>query len=111
MTDRGCGGSLAEFYGIIAENLISLRVRGKMSQEELAKKAGVSRNVIINIEHSKGCRLDALFKIAEVLGVKAGDLCVSPTQRDQVSVMAAMLVEKIMEYLPQKLKDEIQKPS
>lgn len=100
-------GGLLEFYGVIAENL--LRMRGKMSQEELARKAGVSRGTVANVEAGKGCRLDALFKIAAVLGVTPGDLCVAPGKKDELSMMAALFVERIMDYLPASLKEEIRR--
>jgi transcriptional regulator with XRE-family HTH domain len=100
-------GDIGVFYETIADNII--RLRGKMSQEELAKKAKVARGTLANAENGKGCSLRALFKIAEALGAKPGDLCVPKEKRDELSMMAALFVERIMEYLPQKLKDEIKK--
>lgn len=100
-------GKLKEFYGVIADNII--RLRGKMSQEELAKKAGVARGTIIKAESGKGCGLAALLKIAEALDAKPGDLCLPQGKRDEVSMIAALFVDRIMEFLPQRLKDEIKK--
>jgi len=100
-------GKLKEFYGVIADNIV--RLRGKMSQEELAKKAKVARGTVGNAEKGKGCSLPALFKIAEALDAKPGDLCLPKEKRDELSMMAALFVERIMEYLPQRLKDEIKK--
>jgi transcriptional regulator with XRE-family HTH domain len=101
------GGKVSEFYGIIAENVI--RLRGRMSQEELAKKAKVSRGTIINVEAGKGCRLDALFRIADALGAKPGDLCLPKERRDEVTLIAALFVDRIMELLPPKLREELTK--
>jgi len=103
----GAKPDLQLFYGIIADNVIRLRVRGKMSRVKLAKKAKVARGTLENVEHGKGCSLGALFKIAEALDAKPGDLCLPQEKRDELSMMAALFVERIMEYLPQRLKDEI----
>lgn len=101
------GESVSDFYGVIAENVI--RLRGKMSQAELAKKAKVARGTVINVEAGKGCRLDALFRIADALGAKPGDLCLPKERRDEVSMIAALFVERIMELLPPKLREEVAK--
>lgn len=55
-------------YQIIADNV--LRLRGRMSQAELAEKAGVSRGTIANIETCRGISVGALVKVAFALGVK-----------------------------------------
>jgi len=101
------GDGIKIFYGIIAENLI--RIRGKMTQEELAEKAGVSRSTVVTVEAGKGCSLANLFKLAEALGVKTGDLCLPKERRDEVTMIAALFVDRIMELIPEKLKEEIKK--
>ena len=107
MEERAAAQDVKQFYKIIAENLIGLR--GKMSQEDLAAKSGVSRSTISKAEAGKGCSLHALFKLAKALDVSPGDLCISKNKKDELSAMAALFVERIMEFLPDALKDQIKK--
>lgn len=58
-----------------AENLIRLRKQAGLSQELLAKRAGLHRTAIGLLE--KGARvprIDTLIKLASALGVEAADL-------------------------------------
>ena len=46
-----------------------------MTQEELALRSGVTRNVLIDVEHGKrGILYERLVDIAEALEVSAGEL-------------------------------------
>lgn len=46
-----------------------------LTQEALALESGVTRNVLIQVEHGRrGLLYERLFDIAEVLGVDAGEL-------------------------------------
>jgi len=68
----------------LGEKVRQLRERRQWSQEKLAEMAGVSRNQIQNIEHSRNNsrdpksgrpgrgnpRLDTIYHLASVLGVK-----------------------------------------
>ena len=46
-----------------------------MTQEELALRSGVTRNVLIDVEHGKrGILYERLIDIAEALEVSAGEL-------------------------------------
>ncbi|MCJ0907067.1 helix-turn-helix domain-containing protein [Rhodococcus sp. ARC_M6] len=46
-----------------------------LTQEVLALESGVTRNVLIHVEHGRrGLLYEWLFDIAEVLGVSAGSL-------------------------------------
>lgn len=50
------------------------RLRG-LTQESLALESGVTRNVLIQVEHGRrGLLFERLFDIAEVLDVPPGDL-------------------------------------
>lgn len=51
------------------------RLRGSMSQGDLAKKTGVSRSTIQAIERGRSIQLSNLFKIAMVFKVSLGRLC------------------------------------
>jgi putative transcriptional regulator len=60
----------------ITNNIRKLRFfANEMTQQELAKKAGVSRQTINAIEASKySPSLEFAFRIADVFGVKIGDV-------------------------------------
>jgi len=47
-----------------------LRERRKWTQEELAKRAGLRRGAIIELERGANPRLDTLAKLAQAFGVK-----------------------------------------
>lgn len=84
-------------YAAIAANII--RLRGKMSQESLGKKAGISRSTIEKLESGKGCNLENLIKIADALGVKPEDLFISAEDRQRVSYMHVKLMDRLAESL------------
>ena len=47
------------------------RKKAGLSQQELAKVAGLGKTVIFDIEHSKtSIRFDTLFKVLEVLNIR-----------------------------------------
>ena len=61
--------------GKFAENLASYRMQRKLSQEELAKRVGVSQAAIAQFEAgTKIPRLYVTVKIANVLSIKIDDL-------------------------------------
>ncbi len=48
---------------------------GEMTQEELAKRIGMTRQTVAAIEHNKySPSLEAAFRIAEVFGVEIGEV-------------------------------------
>jgi transcriptional regulator with XRE-family HTH domain len=52
-----------------------LRLERGYTQEELALRSGVSRNVLMDVEHGRrGLLHERLFDIAKALGVSASDL-------------------------------------
>ena len=60
----------------ITNNLRRLRFfAGEMTQQELAEKAGVSRQTIISIEAGKySPSLELAFRLAKAFGVKIGEV-------------------------------------
>lgn len=55
----------------------SLRMERGLTQEALALRSGVTRNVLIDVEHGRrGLLYERLFDIADALQVPAGDLLV-----------------------------------
>jgi len=72
----------------ITNNIRKLRFfANEMTQQELAEKAGVSRQTIIAIEASKySPSLELAFRIADVFGVAIGEVfgvTEHPGERDQ----------------------------
>ncbi len=61
---------------IISNNIRKLRFfANEMTQQELAEKAGVSRQTIIAIEAGKySPSLELAFRIADVFGVEIGEV-------------------------------------
>jgi transcriptional regulator with XRE-family HTH domain len=80
---------------VIGNNI--LRLRGRMSQEELENKAGVSRSVISAIENGKSISLTSLIKLAKALNVEPQDLFISEKRREELSYMTVKLLEKVSE--------------
>jgi putative transcriptional regulator len=61
---------------VISNNIRTLRFfAGEMTQQELAEKAGVSRQTIIAVEAGRySPSLEFAFRIAEALGVEIGEV-------------------------------------
>lgn len=52
-----------------------MRIDRGLTQEQLAQMSGVSRNVLMDVEHGRrGILHERLFDIAKALGVSAADL-------------------------------------
>jgi transcriptional regulator with XRE-family HTH domain len=64
---------------VFALNLRRYRHAAKLSQEELADRAGIDRTYISSLERSKyAAGIDVVDRIATVLGVEASDLLRRP---------------------------------
>ena len=61
---------------MLSQNIKKLRNRHKLSQEELAKKAGITYSTLIKIESgaNKNPTISTLKKIAKSLSVKIDDI-------------------------------------
>lgn len=64
-----------------------------MKQQDLAKKAGVSRSTLSNIENGKSIELDNLLRIAEALGIPPEDLFLTNEDRQDISYRTKLIVE------------------
>lgn len=63
----------------VGQNIRRIRVEKELTQESLALESGVTRNVLIQVEHGRrGLLFERLFDIAEALGVPATDLMQAP---------------------------------
>ncbi len=59
----------------VGANIRAFRAQRGMTQEALALRSGVTRNVLIDVEHGKrGILYERLIDIAEALDVPVGDL-------------------------------------
>jgi DNA-binding Xre family transcriptional regulator len=94
---------LLEMYKIVSDNIVQRR--GKMSQDELAKKAGLSREVISAIENKKSIHFDSLLKIAWALNIHPGDLLRSREDEKNFFDHLETLIEiKVQEEVKKQLK-------
>jgi len=91
----GINKGLSHLYLTIGENI--RRLRGRMSQRELAKKSGVSRTTIIGIENGKAISLEKLHQIAKTLEIPIADFFITDKQKENVSYMHVKLMEKLAE--------------
>ncbi len=61
--------------GMVGTRIQALRIDRGLTQEQLAQLSGVSRNVLMDVEHGRrGILHERLFDIAKALGVSAADL-------------------------------------
>jgi transcriptional regulator with XRE-family HTH domain len=66
---------------VLRVNVIVGRARARLSQEELADRAGISRPTLSRVERAAGdVGLDVIERIAGALGVAVADLLVPPSE-------------------------------
>jgi len=59
----------------VGERIRTIRLEKGLTQEALALEAGISRNVLIEVEHGRiGLLYERVFDIATVLGVEVSNL-------------------------------------
>ena len=64
---------------VLALNLRRYRQAAKLSQEEVAARAGIDRTYVSSLERSKyAAGIDVVDRLARVLGVEAADLLRKP---------------------------------
>ncbi|WP_072843862.1 helix-turn-helix domain-containing protein [Rhodococcus tukisamuensis] len=74
-TDPERSRAWAERRMEVGARIRQLRIEQGLTQEALALESGVTRNVLIHVEHGRrGLLYERLFDIADVLGVSAGEL-------------------------------------
>lgn len=65
----------------VGERIRSIRVSQGRTQEELALTSGVTRNLLIDVEHGRrGLLYERLYDIAEALEVPVADLLAEGTK-------------------------------
>lgn len=66
--------------------LRDIRTERGVKQEQLARRAGLSRTSVVNIEKGRqGVALSTLYRLAEALELQPGDLLPPPRTDDQQS--------------------------
>ncbi|WP_079519005.1 helix-turn-helix domain-containing protein [Mycobacteroides abscessus] len=74
-TDPERAAAWARVRGSVGARIRSLRIERAMTQEELALASGVTRNVLIDVEHGRrGLLYERLFDLAAALGVEVTEL-------------------------------------
>jgi transcriptional regulator with XRE-family HTH domain len=59
----------------VGERIRALRIERSLTQEALALQSGVTRNVLIDVEHGRRSLLyERLFDLADALGVSVAEL-------------------------------------
>ena len=72
-------------YGLVGDRLCKARAAAGLSQTQLAKKVGINRVSVVNIEKGRQRPpLDLLWQIADVLGVELVQLI--PRKKDFVAM-------------------------
>ena len=83
-------------YGALGENIRRARADVAMRQAELAKRVGLSRTSITNVELGRqGLAIHQLFQFADALGVEPGELLPAdvPTQKKRSEQVPPQLVD------------------
>jgi len=74
-------------------------IRGNMKQQDLAKKAGVSRSTLSNIENGKSIELDNLLRIAKALNVHPNDLFLTEEDKHAFNFKSKKIIDKLYDLL------------
>lgn len=75
---------------VLAANLRSLRERGGLSLSELARRSGIAKGTLSQLESGTGNpTIDTVFSLSNTLGVPVSDLLTAPADDEVVLVRAA----------------------
>jgi len=81
------------FLRIVGDNV--RRLRGKMSQSELAKKAGVSRSTVQKAEKGISIEFDHILQIARALKVHPTDLFLTDDDRKEITYKTKLIMDRL----------------
>lgn len=98
---------LREYLDRIARNILNLR--GRMSQQDFAKRAGVSRTTIQRMENGEDFKLTSLLRIAATFGTLPTDLCLTEAERAEAQAQLKMYRDTLKEELKQEILTEIRR--
>jgi len=88
------------YLDVLAENI--KRLRGRITQKGLAKKAGIGKSTVNAIEQGRAISLEKLIKIAKALKVHPSDLFISEKDRKEISYKHKLLIDRFTESLEKK---------
>lgn len=78
--------STDEIYAIVGNLIQTTREEARMTQDELARRVGLSRTSISNIEHGRQrIQVHILWTMASALGVPAQQLLPTPSMNAQTA--------------------------
>jgi transcriptional regulator with XRE-family HTH domain len=98
MKNNNGAENLLKYLTIIAVNI--KRLRGAMSEEELADRARVARGTVRRPREGKSISLLNLIKIAEVLDVSPADLFITDIDRGELTYKHKLLMDMIFKDKP-----------
>lgn len=96
---------MEDILGKIGENIRYYRKKAKLTQFQLAEKAGVHQKYIGNIERGQNTTISVLQKISEALHIELHDLC-APRKRKKDKKL--VLIEDFMNLLQEEDEDRIE---
>jgi len=90
---------------LVINNLRNCRKQQNMSQEELAEKAGLSKNYISALErHEKSPSLETFIKLANALGASA-DVLLEDVLVNGYKTHTSLLTDKLEDLPPKKQRE------
>lgn len=75
----------------ISENIYNERKRQNLSQDDLAKKAGLGLSTLRRIENYESCSLEKLSRIATALNISVAELVGSPKDENEFIAIALIM--------------------
>ena len=78
---------------VVGENI--RRLRGKVTQVGLARKARVSRSTLQKAENGVSVEFDNIIRIAQALGKNPADLFLTDEDRQEVTYKTKLIMEKL----------------
>jgi len=89
---------ILRYVAVISANI--KRLRGGMSEEELAKRAHIARGTIQRLRAGENISLQNFIKIAEALGVSPADLFITDMDRGEITYKHKLLMDMVLKDKP-----------
>jgi DNA-binding XRE family transcriptional regulator len=105
--EKGKKQYVSHYLIIISQNVRKLR--GMMSQDDFAKKVGISRATVHRIESCKNFQVESLLKIADSFGLLPYDLCLNDDDKKRILGSTEVLVESFKEIIKRDIIAELKK--
>jgi transcriptional regulator with XRE-family HTH domain len=88
MTDTGSRRTTGEWLRLLGVELRQRRIRADLTQEELARNAGIALGALKNLEAGRGAHLTSFLRVVRTLGaedwlesfISAPESAISPIQ-------------------------------